>query len=126
MIWGGASASNIDPVNKLQKRTIRLIAGLHYLAHTDPLFARMKILKITDIYKFIIAQYMFHIILAIFVIAAIKLTLLGMLIRLPHCLTLSKRSLYQIGPQIWNSLLDNIRKITCLSLFKGRTKRYFI
>ena len=60
MILGGASASNLDPVKKLQKRIIRLIAGQHYLAHTDPLFAPLKILKINDINKFVIAQYMFH------------------------------------------------------------------
>ena len=60
VIWGGASASNLDPVRKLQKRIIRLIAGQHYLANTDPLFAGLKILKINDIYKFAIAQYMFH------------------------------------------------------------------
>ena len=48
---------NLDPVKKLQKRIIRLIAEQHYLAYTDPLFSR---LKINGIHKFAIAQYMFH------------------------------------------------------------------
>ena len=46
VIWGGASASNHDPVRKLQKRITRLIAGQHYLAHTNPLFTRLRILNI--------------------------------------------------------------------------------
>ena len=50
MIWVWASASSLDSVRKLQ----------HYLAYTDPLFARLKILKVNDIYEFAIAQYMFH------------------------------------------------------------------
>ena len=41
-------------------------------------------------------------------------------------LALSQRSVNYIGPQIWNSLLDNIRNITCLSLFKRITKKYLM
>ena len=41
-------------------------------------------------------------------------------------LALTQRSLNYIGPQIWNSLPDNIRNITCLSLFKRLTKKYLI
>ena len=69
------------------------------------------------------------IMLVILVIAAIILTQLGMLIRLAPLfqrLAMSQRSLNYIGPQIWNSLPDNIRNITCLSLFNIISKRYLI
>ena len=33
--------------------------NLPYLAHTDPLFAECKILKLIDLHKFTIALYMF-------------------------------------------------------------------
>ena len=92
------------------------------MAHTDPLFALLKILKINDIYKFAIAQYMFH-----------NVGYFGdhrsnpyptrnanQIAPLFQRLALSQRSLNYIGPQIFNSLPDNIRNITCLSLFKRK------
>ena len=39
------------------KKIIRIVAGEHYLAHTDPLFCQLEILKVEDIYKFFILQY---------------------------------------------------------------------
>ena len=39
---------------------MRLLAGSHYLAHSKPLFAMLKILMVDDIYRFVLAQYMFH------------------------------------------------------------------
>ena len=91
----------------------------------DPLFTLLKILEINDIYMFTIAQYMFH-----------NIHYLGDRCNNPYPtrnanhiaplfkkLTLSQRSLNYIGPQIWNSLPNNIRNIACLSLFNRRTKK---
>ena len=105
-----------------------MIAGQNSFAHTNPMFARLKILKINDIYKFAIAQYMFH-----------NVGYFGdrrnnpyttrnanQIAPLHQRLALSHGSLNYIGPQIWNSLPDNIRNVTCLCLFKGKTKKYLI
>ena len=42
---------------RLQKKIIRIMTGEHYLAHTDELFSQLEILKVEDIYKFFILQY---------------------------------------------------------------------
>ena len=47
LLWG-FEANNIF---NLQKKAIRIITKSHYLAHTEPLFKREKILKIQDIFK---------------------------------------------------------------------------
>ena len=38
-------------MSKLQKKAIRLITNIKYIAHTNPLFKRLKLLKIVDISK---------------------------------------------------------------------------
>ena len=100
-----------------------MITGQHYLAHTDPLFAPLEILKINDIYKFAIAQYMFHNVTYFDdrrnnPYPTRNVNQIAPLFQRP---ALSQRSLNYIGPQIWNSLPDNIR-----SLFKRITKKYLI
>ena len=35
----------------LQKKTERIIKKSHYLAHTDPMFSKLKLLKLDDLYK---------------------------------------------------------------------------
>ena len=49
-VWGLAKTSLTNNVFKLQKRAIRIISKSDYLAHTDPLFKKLSILKSHDQY----------------------------------------------------------------------------
>ena len=44
---------------KLQKRAIRIITCSKYNAHTDPLFKKMNLLKISDLYNISLLKF-FH------------------------------------------------------------------
>ena len=55
--WGGGTyPSCLAPLKLLQKRIVRLLAGNHYLGHSEPLFARLKILRVDDINRFVLAR----------------------------------------------------------------------
>ena len=45
LIWG----HNNERIEKLQKRAVRFITQSKYLAHTDPIFIKLNLLKIQDI-----------------------------------------------------------------------------
>ena len=45
-MWGNAHDSHLDPVIKLQKKSIRAITFSHYLDHTAPLFRKSKYFKL--------------------------------------------------------------------------------
>ena len=47
LIWG----HNYERIEKLQKRAVRFITQSKYLAHTDPIFIKLNLLKIQDIFK---------------------------------------------------------------------------
>ena len=47
LLWG----NQVEQVSKLQKKSIRLITGSEYLAHSEPLFKELELLKIEDIYQ---------------------------------------------------------------------------
>ena len=59
VIWGGTHVTALAPVIILPKKIVRLIAGQHFLADTNPLFIWLKILKVDDLHKYELALYMY-------------------------------------------------------------------
>ena len=58
-MWGNTCGSYLDPIVKLQKRAIRLLAGVKRYEHTDPLFTQMRILKFQQIYIYMVQLIMY-------------------------------------------------------------------
>ena len=57
-VWGSTYQTYLDPLSKLQKRAIRLIAGVRRLTHSDPLFKQLRILKLDEIYIYSTQMFM--------------------------------------------------------------------
>lgn len=49
LIWGHSSPTLLARLEILQKKAIRVIDRQHRLAHTNPIFVKLKLLKIKDI-----------------------------------------------------------------------------
>ena len=61
MVWGSTYKTNINPLVVLQKRTVRILSFDKFDAHTtDPLFARLNILKLHDIIFLYTAWFMYQ------------------------------------------------------------------
>ena len=58
LVWGLANTSLTNKILLLQKRAIRVVAKADFLAHTDPLFHSLKILKCADQYLLNLASTM--------------------------------------------------------------------
>ena len=61
VIWGSPS-SRTEKLHIALKKGIRMIYGVPFMAHTDPLFVRTKTLKYNDIYQFSATKLAFNII----------------------------------------------------------------
>ena len=57
---GSTYITNIKPLEILQKRTIRVINFAKFDAHTNPLFAQHKLMKLQDIIFLYTACFMYH------------------------------------------------------------------
>ena len=55
-LWG----NQVEQVSKLPKKSIQLIIGSEYLAHSEPLFKELELLKIEDLYKLKIKLYKYN------------------------------------------------------------------
>ena len=60
LAWGSASLSTLNKTNILQKRILRTINKVKYNTHTDPLFRKSEILKLSDLYVYNILIFMFE------------------------------------------------------------------
>ena len=60
IVWAGGYKTPLQKILILQKKAIRIIAGLHYLAHTSKLFHKLNILNIYDLYKLQLATFMYQ------------------------------------------------------------------
>ena len=60
-IWGNTYASNIKCIFTMQNKAIMLLCGADRLAHTNPLFKEMSILKLPDFVNYKTAIMMFNI-----------------------------------------------------------------
>ena len=58
LLWANSHVTHIRKLQLLQKKNIRIITSSHYIAHTDPLFAMTKLLKIEDLYKYQLGIFM--------------------------------------------------------------------
>ena len=62
--WGNFKGDNNlklrDKLFHLQKVFVRIITVSHRLSHTDPLFAKLRILKIDDLYSQSVRMFSFH------------------------------------------------------------------
>ena len=56
LLWG----NQVEQVSKLQKKSFRLITGSEYLAHSEPLFKELELLKIEDLYKLKILKFYYN------------------------------------------------------------------
>ena len=59
LLWKNSYCTNLDKLRILQKKAIRIITNSHYIAHTDPLFSKLKLLKLDDLYKHQLGIFMY-------------------------------------------------------------------
>jgi len=57
--WGLAKNKLKNSIFLKQKKAVRSIIGANYNSHTDPLFAKLKILKFDDLFEINVCQFIF-------------------------------------------------------------------
>ena len=60
IVWGCAGVTTLSRLVTLQKRSIRIITKSSFVAHTSPLFQRLRLMKVVDIYKYQVLQFVYN------------------------------------------------------------------
>ena len=61
-VWGNTFTTYLNSIYKLQKRAVRMIVGANRLAHTEPIFRELKIMKLNELYVYAVQLmlYKYH------------------------------------------------------------------
>ena len=128
LIWGSVYQTHLEPLIVQHKRIIRLISNASYNAHSSPLFKKLKLLTVQDIFKFQTLVYMFK----------NQQIYVGSIRQGPntrnqnnlqpkyHRLTLTQHAVSFVGPSEWNALPDDLKFIPSIGLFKAKLKAFLI
>ena len=120
----------------LQKKIVRIIHGVPPRTHTEPLFLVLNVLKVSNLYRYNIALFMYKLnnsmlpdIFPMFVhnyeIHNYETRQLKQF-HIPMCHTnLTKMFIKYQGPLIWNDISSNVVANCSIGTFKKRAKTYF-
>ena len=134
-IWGAAYDNHISNLIVIHKKLIRVITCSDYNAHTSPLFYRLEILKLKDIYTFSLAVEMFKYNKGLtnnnnynashreqVYNTRNKNAMLPTFQRL----TTTQQSISYRAPHVWNSLPVSLKELSSLPKFKLETRKYLL
>lgn len=132
IIWGGASLLALNRLVTLQKRALRLITCSYFRAPSNPIFRKLGILKLPDIYKYETLMFVYkfkHNLLPVCCMHLLQLrTHSGHYhLRKESDFVLStfrtlsrKRSVTIAGPELWNALPDLVKFSSTVMIYKNR------
>ena len=137
IVWGNCNKSKINLILLLQKRAIRICTQSAYLAHTTPIFKRLKVLKIDDIHTYLTAIFMYKYTTNLLPSSFVNFFSYNANIHSyptrhsrdfhlnnPKTL-LAHKSIRHHGPDIWNSLPETLKSRTSLYSFKATAKTLY-
>lgn len=132
VVWGNNYKTVLQPLEKLQKRIIRIIHKVGFRDHTKPLFYKSKLFKFTDTVEYLTLQLMYrarnrqlpHNIQKHFLIREGGYNLRGThKFKHPRALTTRKSFCVSVcGVKIWNDLKDDLRNSPNIRKFKNECK----
>jgi len=130
IIWGGASKLALHRLVCLQKRAMRILTHSHYLASSTPLFLHLKILKISDLYRYYICLFMYRAKNNLLPVSCSHHTrFVNRTPRypmrntndfelMPFCTNLRRKYIGIVGPEIWHSLPLSLKTLNSEYSFK--------
>ena len=138
IVWGTCSLKLLHTLFMLQKRAIRTISKSNYLAHTKPIFKKLKLLNIYDINRLQVASFMYSYYYKLLPTNCNKyfeynhknnryITRNSNKLNIPFYLyNFSRTTIRYIGPQSWNLLPDTFKISLDINSFRENYKLYLL
>ena len=135
-VWGNTEKHNLHHIQMLQKRVIRSIGNVGYLAHTKDLFRKFNVLRCEDLFKINVYKFMYKLmnnllpchIKSYFNMQQVTHTYstrqVGNLAITKYKTELYSKSIRILGPKLWNNLPEEIKASPSLNSFKKNVTKF--
>ena len=127
---GGRNLGLRDRILTLQKSLVRIISGAHRISHADPLFSKLGMLKIDDLYAQCVRVFSYKMsrnwlpggVSLLFNRVSHRYNTRGAINNFSvECS--DGRSIKSIAPTVWNSLPSELKQCPSIASFKETSKR---
>lgn len=137
LIWGSACASVLHKLACLQNRAIRLVTHASFRSSCDPLFARLNLLKLSDINRFQTAQFMYKVKNHLLPLSCMRYVTVADPVRSYYTrkvyyfnlvgfrTVVRENSVSVRGPKLWDSIPMEIQNAPNLGSFKHKLTSLF-
>ena len=140
LLWANTYSTCLNKLRILQKKAIRIIMQSHYLAHTDPLFSKLKLLKLDGLYKHQLGIYiyMYKSTKGLFPDSMSSMVIPMHNVHdhnlrnqngyyIQHVTTnIGKFTIHYTGPVFWNTLPEQLRDAVSENQFKSKLKDFLL
>ena len=130
IIFGNSYQNHLNSIEISQKKCVRTIYGASFLAHTNPIFSKLKILKFKDLYRLSLGSYLYknHNLILEFSSqhgydTRTRSDLNPQIQRLTQT---QNQSVKVQAPLIWNKIPPDIKTCNNVKLFKKKLKEHLI
>ena len=140
IIWADNNNCNLKSIHIKQKKIVRLCTGSDYLAHSSPLFKRLKTFTVFDIHRIQIGSFMYQFNNNMLPCCfsnyftksqsihsyGTRTSNIGLYRPYNFSTDLARSTIRRQGPNIWNNIDNSIRNSLSLNLFKQKYKNYLL
>ena len=112
----------------LQKRAVRILAGAGFLAHTEPIFRKLGLLKLEDIFKHQALTFVYKNsnLFSNFSYHGYNTRNVANFHSDFRRTVLTSRSVLCFAPSLWNNLPDSLKSSNTLPKFKFNLKIFLV
>jgi hypothetical protein len=123
--WGGIYVSTLNPIIIFQKSFLRIMTKSRITEHSWPLFLRLKILPIRNLYVYKVLKLFFIRSSNVTLNRDIRYNFRQLLVQVPKSnLTVFQQSFYFNAPRLFNLISSKLKHLTPLSSFLKNLKCY--
>ena len=136
-VWGAASAIHLEKIHLLQKKIVRIICGVAPRTHSLPLFDRLGVMTIDQIYNYFIAVFMYklnhELLPSLFDMFELTSNIHSYETRQSNSYYIhfvptlrSQHTVKIVGPKIWNRVKKEINSGCKISTYKNLLKKFLL
>ena len=128
LIWGGTFSTHLHPLIVLQKKVIRIVNNKPFFHHTSELFLNSFLLKLEDINKLNLANYMFKLEIFSAFTSSHEYPTRSRVLLNPSFqrLSITQQSITYRGPMYWNTIPATIKDSSSFHVFKRKVRELLI
>ena len=129
----------LNKIHVLQKRAVRIIDNSYYLSHSTPIFKKLGLLKVRDVFKLTFLKFLFKVktnnlpsncvnLIQLNNVANPRYSMryVNVFICPPHKKAFREKCIKIFGPKLWEEIPNEVATSGSITTFKRKLKQHLL